>query len=128
MKKLILSVAVVSALLLTSCGPSAEEIAKKEQLRLDSIAQVEAEAARVSAEAETARLAEEAKQKATQDSIVAADEAAAAMKKGGSKPKPKKVEPKKEDPKKDAFRGNAVKEGESAEKSKENFRKNAVKK
>ena len=68
MKKLILSVAVVSALLLTSCGPSAEEIAKKEQLRLDSIAQVEAEAARVSAEAETARLAEEAKQKATQDS------------------------------------------------------------
>ena len=95
MKKLIYTVATLVTFSLVACGPSAEELAKKEQMRLDSIAQVEAEVARVAAEAETARLAEEAKQKAIQDSITMADEAAAAAaaKKGG-KVKPKPATPK----------------------------------
>ena len=97
MKKLIYTIAALVTFSLVACGPSAEELAKKEQMRLDSIAQVEAEVARVAAE-ESARLAEEAKQKAIQDSITMADEAAAAAaaKKGGSKAKPKPTTPAKD--------------------------------
>jgi hypothetical protein len=101
MKKVIYSVAVAATLLIVACGPSAEEIAKKEAARMDSIAKVTADSL-AAIEAQKQQMMQDsinaAMEKMRQDSILAAEEAAAAKKKGGSKPKPK-AEPKKDDAK-----------------------------
>jgi hypothetical protein len=92
MKKVIYSVAVAATMLIVACGPSAEEIAKKEAARMDSIAKVTADSLAV-IEAEKQKAIQDsinaAMEKMKQDSILAAEEAAA-KKKGGSKPKPTK--------------------------------------
>ncbi len=98
MKKVIYTVAVAATFLIVSCGPSAEEIAKKEAARLDSIAKVTADSLAVIEQAKQQAIQDSIKaaaEKAIQDSIAAAEEAA--KKKGGSKPKPK-VETKKPTP------------------------------
>ena len=96
MKKVIYSVAVAATMLIVACRPSAEEIAKKEAARMDSIAKVTADSLAV-IEAEKQKAIQDsinaAMEKMKQDSILAAEEAAA--KKKGGKTKPKKVEPKK---------------------------------
>jgi hypothetical protein len=98
MKKVIYSVAVAATFLIVSCGPSAEEIAKKEAARMDSIAKVTADSL-ATIEAQKQQMMQDsinaAMEKMKQDSIMAAEEAAA-KKKGGSKPKPKPA-PKPED-------------------------------
>jgi hypothetical protein len=92
MKKVIYSVAVAATFLIVSCGPSAEEIAKKEAARMDSIAKVTADSL-ATIEAQKQQMMQDsinaAMEKMRQDSIMAAEEAAA-KKKGGSKPKPAK--------------------------------------
>jgi hypothetical protein len=96
MKKVIYSVAIAATMLIVACGPSAEEIAKKEAARMDSIAKVTADSLAI-IEAEKQKAIQDsitaAMEKMKQDSILAAEEAAA--KKKGGKTKPKKVEPKK---------------------------------
>lgn len=96
MKKVIYSVAVAATFLIVSCGPSAEEIAKKEAARMDSIAKVTADSL-AAIEAQKQQMMQDsinaAMEKMKQDSILAAEEAAA--KKKGGKAKPKKEEPKK---------------------------------
>jgi hypothetical protein len=96
MKKVIYSVAVAATFLIVACGPSAEEIAKKEAARMDSIAKVTADS--LSAiEAQKQQMMQDsinaAMEKMKQDSILAAEEAAAKKKGGAAKPKPKKEEP-----------------------------------
>jgi hypothetical protein len=99
MKKVIYSVAVAATMLIVACGPSAEEIAKKEAARMDSIAKVTADSLAV-IEAEKQKAIQDsinaAMEKMKQDSILAAEEAAAKKKGGKTKPKPKKEEPKKD--------------------------------
>jgi len=96
MKKVIYSVAVAATFLIVACGPSAEEIAKKEAARMDSIAKVTADSL-ATIEAQKQQMMQDsinaAMEKMKQDSILAAEEAAA--KKKGGKAKPKKEEPKK---------------------------------
>lgn len=98
MKKVIYSVAVAATFLIVACGPSAEEIAKKEAARMDSIAKVTSDSL-ATIEAQKQQMMQDsinsAMEKMKQDSILAAEEAAAAAsKKGGkTKPKPKKEEP-----------------------------------
>ena len=96
MKKVIYSVAIAATMLIVACGPSAEEIAKKEAARMDSIAKVTADSLAI-IEAEKQKAIQDsitaAMEKMKQDSILAAEEAAA--KKKGGKTRPKKVEPKK---------------------------------
>lgn len=117
MKKVMYSVAIAATFLIVACGPSAEEIAKKEAARMDSIAKVTADSLAV-IEAEKQKAIQDsinaAMEKMKQDSIMAAEEAAA-KKKGGSKPKPKKEEPKKQEPN---GRVGATKEGEKTDPSK----------
>jgi hypothetical protein len=89
MKKVIYSVAIAATFLIVACGPSAEEIAKKEAARMDSIAQVTADSL-ATIEAQKQQMMQDsinaAMEKMKQDSILAAEEAAAAKKKGGAKP------------------------------------------
>ena len=96
MKKVIYSVAVAATFLIVACGPSAEEIAKKEAARMDSIAKVTSDSL-AAIEAQKQQMMQDsinaAMEKMKQDSILAAEEAAAAKK--GGKVKPKKQEPKK---------------------------------
>lgn len=91
MKKVIYSVAVAATFLIVSCGPSAEEIAKKEAARMDSIAKVTADSL-AAIEAQKQQMMQDsinaAMEKTKQDSIMAAEEAA--KNKGGAKPKPAK--------------------------------------
>jgi hypothetical protein len=100
MKKVIYSVAVAATFLIVSCGPSAEEIAKKEAARMDSIAKVTADSL-AAVEAQMQQMMQDsinaAMEKMRQDSILAAEEAAAAKKKGGSSKPKVKPEPKKDD-------------------------------
>jgi hypothetical protein len=85
MKKVFNLVLVAGVLAITSCGPSAEEIAKKEQAAADSVAAVEA-AAQHLADSLAA-----AKEQAMADSVAAAraqfvaDSTAAAATKGKKK-------------------------------------------
>ncbi len=113
MKKVIYSVAVAATFLIVACGPSAEEIAKKEAARMDSIAKVTSDSLAV-IEAQKQQMMQDsinaAMEKMKQDSILAAEEAAAKKKGGSSKPKPKKEEPKKEETN---GRGGATKAGEA---------------
>lgn len=87
MKK-VLSIIAVAALstAFVACGPSKEELEKREQAKQDSIAAVEKskQDSIAAAEAEAAKMAEEAAMKAKADSVAAA-EAAAAATKGGKK-------------------------------------------
>jgi len=91
MKKVIYSVAVAATFLIVACGPSAEEIAKKEAARMDSIAKVTADSLTV-IEAQKQQMMQDsimaAMEKMRQDSIMAAEEAAAKKKGGKVKPKP----------------------------------------
>jgi hypothetical protein len=102
MKKTITIFALAGITFLTACGPSAEELAKKEQATKDSIAAVE-KARQDSLDAANRELAmqDSLAAAAKADSLAAAEAAAKASK--GTKPKkkvePKKVEPKKEEPK-----------------------------
>jgi hypothetical protein len=100
MKKVIYSVAVAATFLIVSCGPSAEEIAKKEAARMDSIAKVTADSL-AAVEAQMQQMMQDsinaAMEKMRQDSLLAAEEAAAAKKKGGSSKPKVKPEPKKDD-------------------------------
>lgn len=85
MKKVLFITAIACSLAIVSCGPSAEEKAKVEQARLDSIkavedAQAEAEAA---AAAQAQAEAEAAAAQAKADSIAAAEAAAATPAKKG---------------------------------------------
>ncbi len=92
MKKVIYSVAVAATFLIVACGPSAEEIAKKEAARMDSIAKVTSDSL-ATIEAQKQQMMQDsinaAMEKMKQDSILAAEEAAAKKKGGTSKPKPK---------------------------------------
>ena len=87
MKKVlsIIAVAAISATFV-ACGPSKEEMEAKEKLKADSIAAVEKQMqdSIAAADAETAKLAQEAADKAKADSTHAADSIAAAAK-GGKK-------------------------------------------
>jgi hypothetical protein len=98
MKKVIYSVAIAATMLIVACGPSAEEIAKMEAARMDSIAKVTADSLAI-IEAEKEKAIQDsinaAMEKMKQDSILAAEEAAAKKKGGKTNPKPKKEEPKK---------------------------------
>jgi hypothetical protein len=100
MKKVIYSVAVAATFLIVSCGPSAEEIAKKEAARMDSIAKVTSDSL-AAIEAQKQQMMQDsinaAMEKMRQDSILAAEEAAAAKKKGGSSKPKTKPEPKIDD-------------------------------
>ena len=76
MKKVFVLAAFAGMLLMTACGPSAEEIAAREKFVADSIAQVTADSL-AAAEAEQLRIqdsiaADEAEQLRIQDSIDAA--------------------------------------------------------
>ena len=87
MKKVLSIVAVAAmATAFVACGPSKEEIEKAEQAKQDSIAAVEKakQDSIAAAEAEAAKMAEEAAMKAKADSTRMADSVAAA-KKGGKK-------------------------------------------
>jgi hypothetical protein len=96
MKKVIYSVAIAATFLIVACGPSAEEIAKKEAARMDSIAKVTSDSLAV-IEAQKQQMMQDsinaAMEKMKQDSILAAEEAAA-KKKGSAKPKTKPAAPK----------------------------------
>jgi DNA-binding protein H-NS len=98
MKKVFTLVAVASMFTFVACGPSAEEKAKMEKMKQDSIAAVEAaNAAKMQATADSTAAyaaAEEAKAKATADSMAAAS-AAKPAKGGKAKPAAKPAEPKK---------------------------------
>jgi hypothetical protein len=87
MKK-VLSIVAVAALstAFVACGPSKEEMEKREQLKQDSIAAVEKakQDSIAAAAAEAEKMAAEAAEKAKQDSIHKADSIAAASK-GGKK-------------------------------------------
>lgn len=105
MKKNILAIIASGVVLLSACGPSAEERAAEQKRIQDSIAQAAADSI---AAVEAARAAEQQRiqdsiaavmEQMRQDSIKMAEEMAK-MKKGASKPKPK-PEPKKEEPKKE---------------------------
>ena len=92
MKKLILMAGIIGMFSVVACGPSAEEIAKKEQAKADSIAAVEKEKMDALAAEQEKMMADSiaaAKEKAIADSIAAVEEMAAAKKKGGA-PAPKK--------------------------------------
>jgi dihydrodipicolinate synthase/N-acetylneuraminate lyase len=85
MKKLLSVLIIAGMATLVACGPSAEEIAKKEKAKQDSIALVQKEQATQDSIAAAQKAAEEAiaaAQKAKEDSI-----AAVAAKKGGKKKK-----------------------------------------
>lgn len=92
MKKVFTLVALAGMFTFVACGPSAEEIAKIEKAKQDSIAAVESQ----KAAEEAARIEAEAKAKASADSAAAAAEAAAKAaeeeaaksKKGGKTTKP----------------------------------------
>ena len=88
MKK-VLSIIAVAAMstAFVACGPSKEEMEKREQLKQDSIAAIEKakQDSIAAAEAEAAKMAEEAAMKAKADSTHMADSVAAASKKGGKK-------------------------------------------
>ena len=101
MKKTITIFALAGITFLSACGPSAEELAKKEQATKDSIAAVE-KARQDSLDAANKELAmqDSLAAAAKADSLAAAEATAMAAK--GSKPKKtvvKKDEPKKEEPK-----------------------------
>ncbi len=84
MKKIFFLLFAAGMFSLISCGPSAEEIAKAEKAKQDSIAKVQADS--LAAVAEQARLDSiakvEAEQKRINDSIAAAEEAAKKNPKG----------------------------------------------
>lgn len=88
MKK-VLSIVAVAAMTtaFVACGPSKEELEKREQAKQDSIAAVEKakQDSIAAAVAEQEKMAAEAAEKAKQDSIRVADSLAAASKKGGKK-------------------------------------------
>jgi hypothetical protein len=105
MKNYILPFALSGLMLLSACGPSAEEKAAEQKRIQDSIAKATADSI---AAVEAAKAAEQqriqdsiaaAMEQMRQDSIKMAEEMAK-MKKGAAKPKPK-AEPKKEEPKKE---------------------------
>ena len=107
MKKTLSIFAFAGITLVSACGPSAEELAKKEQATKDSIAAVE------KARQDSLDLAM-MKAQMTADSIAQADAAAindaaknntTPNKPTGKKDEPKKEEPKKEDPKRPARDG-----------------------
>lgn len=68
MKKIIQLLMLAGVAAFVACGPSAEEKARVEQTRLDSIEQVRITDSTMTAEAEAAAM-----QKAAQDSIIMAD-------------------------------------------------------
>jgi vacuolar-type H+-ATPase subunit H len=97
MKKLLTVFAVAGMFTFIACGPSAEEKAKIEQARQDSIKAAE-EAARAVEQArqDSIRMVEEAAkaaEQARQDSIKKAEEEAKNKKPKQSAPKPKEVKP-----------------------------------
>jgi hypothetical protein len=88
MKKIFSMIAVAAlTTAFVACGPSKEEMEKREQARQDSIAAVEKakQDSIAAAQAEADRMAMEANQKRMADSARVADSTAAAMKKGGKK-------------------------------------------
>jgi hypothetical protein len=109
MKKTLSIFAIAGIMLVSACGPSAEELAKKEQATKDSIAAVE--------KARQDSLDSVMKAQMTADSIAQAEASALAdaeaeknskstpNKPAGKKEEPKKEEPKKEDPKRPARDG-----------------------
>lgn len=88
MKK-VLSIVAVAAMTtaFVACGPSKEEIEKREQAKQDSIAAVEQakQDSIAAAAAEAEKMAAEANAKRIADSTRVADSIAAASKKGGKK-------------------------------------------
>ncbi|MBL7930466.1 MAG: hypothetical protein JNL60_01105 [Bacteroidia bacterium] len=88
MKK-VLSIVAVAAMTtaFVACGPSKEEIEKREQAKQDSIAAVEQakQDSIAAAAAEAEKMAAEANAKRMADSTRMADSVAAASKKGGKK-------------------------------------------
>ena len=88
MKKVLSFVAVAAlSTAFVACGPSKEEMEKREQAKQDSIAAVEKskQDSIAAVEAENAKMAEEAMMKAKADSTRTADSLAATTKKSGKK-------------------------------------------
>lgn len=90
MKKVFTLIVAASMVSLVACGPSAEEIAKKEKAKQDSIALAQKQQATqdsIAAATKAAEAAAAAKEKAKQDSIAAAEakKAPKAGKKAGKK-------------------------------------------
>jgi hypothetical protein len=97
MKKYILPIALSGVMLLSACGPSAEEKAAEEKRKQDSIAEAERLAAEAAMKAEQQRIQDSiaaVMEQMRQDSIKMAEQMAK-MKKG-SAPKPKPAPPKEE--------------------------------
>jgi hypothetical protein len=97
MKKYILPIALSGVMLLSACGPSAEEKAAEEKRKQDSIAEAERLAAEAAMKAEQQRIQDSIAaviEQMRQDSIKMAEQMAK-MKKG-SAPKPKPAPPKEE--------------------------------
>lgn len=90
MKKLSIVLMAAGIAAFVACGPSAEEKAKMEQARMDSIEQVRIADSTMAANA-AAEVAAAAAAKATADSLamVAMQDSMAKMKENMSKPKPK---------------------------------------
>ena len=96
MKKLLLSAAIVATTMFVACGPSAEEIAKKEKATADSLAKVEEEKMQAEAEAMAAKatadsLAMAAQAQATADSLAKAEEEARGEEAGVPSPTDRKI-------------------------------------
>ncbi len=81
MKKVFTLVAVAALTSLVACGPSAEELAKKEQMKQDSISRATSVADSLNAVAEAAAADSLAKATAMADSVKMADSLAKAVKK-----------------------------------------------
>jgi len=88
MKKVLLSVAVIATTLFVACGPSAEEIAKKDKATADSLAAV-AETEKMMAE-EAAKHAADSMAMVAEHEKMMADSMAMAAKAKGSQAAPKK--------------------------------------
>jgi hypothetical protein len=81
MKKVLSIVAVAALTSLVACGPSAEELAKKEQMKQDSIAKATAMADSLARVVEAAKADSVAKAAVMADSVAKADSLAKAGKK-----------------------------------------------
>jgi hypothetical protein len=112
MKKLLTIVSAASIAFLVSCGPSAEEKQRIEQARVDSIDQANQQAMQDSmnrameqAHQDSVTAAQDATNKAMQDSMAALQSQVKEMNKPKPKPKPKTIEEKKNEEVKKATQG-----------------------
>lgn len=114
MKKILYSAVIITSVMAIGCGPSAEEVAKREQALKDSIAKIEMEAKEKAKQDSIAKAEADAKaaemEKMKQDSIAKAEEEAKAKKSEKSaKHAAKEIPGQKIDPTKPIGRSGATK-------------------